>query len=367
MLHRLLVSFRTAAALLLWLGFATVVAAADPADTRTKEEVDELIRKEGRTPPEWFAATKLNYPSTLDLSWPQQPPAPWDNTKNVGQFIWDVINPNPGRWREGIKFVHHLLTLQKDDPALRERDMLTLGRMYHNLLQDYARAAFWFRTAGADDAKAFGISSIPLAHCYWKLGSKSMALHLLDQIDPPRFDMIKPLSDMGETERALSIARSYFGYEEPSDAYLAAGDACRLAGRYQEAMDYYRLAIDKTPAGAQHHAKRDHDRARDSLEAIRLFDLSDVNKVPSGAYRAESIGYEAQIEVEVTVRDRRITKVEVTRHKEKQFYSALTDTPRNIIAKQGVKGIDTTSSATITSEAIINATAKALAGGTKKQ
>jgi uncharacterized protein with FMN-binding domain len=65
--------------------------------------------------------------------------------------------------------------------------------------------------------------------------------------------------------------------------------------------------------------------------------------------------------VEVTVRGGRITAVEVLQHQEKQFYSALTDTPEKILRAQGVQGVDATSSATITSEAIINATAKALA------
>ena len=100
-------------------------------------------------------------------------------------------------------------------------------------------------------------------------------------------------------------------------------------------------------------------------EAIKLFELSDVKKVADGNYRAESIGYEAPIHVEVAVQSGRIESVRVVQHKEKQFYSALTDTPAKIIAKQGVKGIDATSSATITSEAIINATAKALASGAK--
>ena len=68
------------------------------------------------------------------------------------------------------------------------------------------------------------------------------------------------------------------------------------------------------------------------------------------------------VQVEVVVRSKRIDSVRVTQHREKQFYSALTDTPYKIIEKQGVKGVDTTSSATITSEAIINAAAKALAG-----
>jgi uncharacterized protein with FMN-binding domain len=82
--------------------------------------------------------------------------------------------------------------------------------------------------------------------------------------------------------------------------------------------------------------------------------------VADGSYKASSQGYEGPIEVTVAVAGGRIEDVRVTNHKEKQFYSALTDTPQKIIAKQSVKGIDTTSNATITSEAIVNATAKAI-------
>jgi len=55
----------------------------------------------------------------------------------------------------------------------------------------------------------------------------------------------------------------------------------------------------------------------------------------------------------------------VTKPTEKQFYSAMNDTTTKILAKQSVRGVDATSGATITSEAIINATAKALASGAK--
>ena len=61
----------------------------------------------------------------------------------------------------------------------------------------------------------------------------------------------------------------------------------------------------------------------------------------------------------------RIEAVRVVHHKEKQFYSAIDDTTRKIVQRQGVKGVDATSSATITSNAIINASAKALAGAMK--
>jgi uncharacterized protein with FMN-binding domain len=60
-----------------------------------------------------------------------------------------------------------------------------------------------------------------------------------------------------------------------------------------------------------------------------------------------------------------IESVEVVRHNEKQFYSAITDTQNSILRLQSVRGVDGTSGATITSQAIVNATAKSLAGTAK--
>ena len=157
---------------------ATQAKVAPAGSSQSRAEVIALIDRVGRTPPDWFEATSLEYPKTLDLAWPEPSSGPWNAQKNVRQYIWDVINPNP-------------------------------------------------------------------------------------------------------------------------------------------------------------------------------------------AYRAGSLGYEAQVAVEVVVRDRRLASVRVTEHREKQFYSALSDTPTRLIAKQGVNGVDATSGATITSEAIINATAKALSGAVR--
>jgi uncharacterized protein with FMN-binding domain len=79
------------------------------------------------------------------------------------------------------------------------------------------------------------------------------------------------------------------------------------------------------------------------------------------------MGYAGPIEVAVTVQSGRIASVEIAKHQEKQFYSAINDTTAKIVKQQGVKGVDATSSATLTSEAIINATAKALASGVRRE
>lgn len=335
----------------------------DPAPpARSSEQVLALIDRVGRTPPEWFEATPLEYPKTLDLAWPERPTGPWDNRKNVGQYIWDVINPNPARWKAGVRLLHHVLGLHRDDDRLRTRDMTALGRLYFSLLQDHARAAFWWQKAGVDQGRSREpVVGVFLAECYWRLGNRAMAVELLGRA-PPTYEAIKLWADLGEVDRALRLAESYGVSGSPDTAFLYAAEACRVAGRYPEALRYYRKVLDVPPTERN---ERNRKRARASAEAIELFELSDVTKVPNGTYRASSLGYEAPVAVEVVVRDRRLESVRVTGHREKQFYSALTDTPAKILAKQGVKGVDATSGATVTSEAILNATAKALAGATR--
>ena len=98
------------------------------------------------------------------------------------------------------------------------------------------------------------------------------------------------------------------------------------------------------------------------MTAIEFYTL-DPKQAKDGTYTSSSIGYEAEVKVEVVVKNGRIEDVRVVQHREKQFYSSITDTPKKIITRQSFKDVDATTGATITSEAIINATAKALAGG----
>ncbi len=330
-------------------------------NTRTRAEVEAFIEVEGKTPPDWWDSVQLNYPETLDLNWPMKAPPPWNNQKNVGQYIWDVIHPNPGRWEEGVRLVHHLLTLNKDDPEKVTRNMRTLGRMYHDLLEDWARAAFWWERSDGD--------LIGLADCYWKLGNKDMAVETLSKIygDYTRHgSVIKLWTDIGEIDKALKIAEDKARYHVADSAYLAAGDACRQAGRYKQALSYYKkvLAVPITEDNND-FIKNNKKRAQNSIEAIKVFDTLDLTRIPDGVYKSSSMAYNGQLFVEIRVKDNRIESAKVTRHREKQFYSAINDTTRQIVEKQGVKGVDATTAATITSDAIINATAKALASGMK--
>jgi uncharacterized protein with FMN-binding domain len=343
------------------VGDASQPTAATGASRSSREILDEIDRV-GRVPPEWYDETPLNFPQSLDLTWPEKATGGWNSSKNVGQYVWDRINPNEGRWREGVRLMHHILSVAKDVGA-RERAMLSLGAMYHNLHQDYARAAFWYHQLGLDKSPGSKPNAgLNLAHCYWQLGSKPMAMTTLQKMSTKPYAAIKLLGDLGETKQAIDTAERFSKSGQASTCFLYAGDACRVAGRFDEAETYYRRAITAiNPAEADKpHRKRDKARAEACIAAIRFYTL-DPTKVKDGTYKSSSIGYEGQVQVEVIVKNGRIENVRVLSHREKQFYSSITETPRRIIQRQSVNGIDTTSGATITSEAIINATAKALA------
>ncbi|MCE9528612.1 MAG: FMN-binding protein [Planctomycetales bacterium] len=342
-----------------------ITDSGDKGVTRTKAEIDALIDDQGRTPPDWFEETPLNFPKSLDLSWPPKPPPGWDNQKNVGQYIWDVINPNQNKWREGIKLMHHLLTLHKDDEEKRTRAMTELGRMYFTLHEDYPRAAFWWRKAGLETKSNTPGNTIHLAECYLRLGNKQMALDLLKKA-PGTFGTIKLYAELGDLPAALKLAEAYARGGVPDMAYLTAGDACRAAGKFPQAVTYYEKVLAVKPdEKTKGRIERTQRRAQANLDAVKLFELSDPAKVPDGTYEAESLGYEANVRIQVAVRGGKITSVKVTQHREKQYYSSISDTAAKIISKNGVKGVDATSGATITSEAIINATAKALSAAAK--
>ena len=96
---------------------------ATPIANRSRDQIRALVAEVGATPPEWYESTPLDYPESLDLSWPKKPPGNWNNQKNIAQYIWDILNPNPGKWRGGVRLMHHLLGVHKDNADTRTRAM----------------------------------------------------------------------------------------------------------------------------------------------------------------------------------------------------------------------------------------------------
>jgi len=328
--------------------------------TRTREEILSLIEAAGTTKPTWWDSVALEYPETLDLSFPHPPPTKeWNAYKNVGQYMWSIINENESRFQQGTKFMHFILKLNKDDPAVVSRARGQLGHCYHDLLRDWARAAYWKRKARQSD--------LALANCYWQLGSKEMAVEVLERM---RFDntryggIIKLWSDIGELDRALALAKVSGEFRDWGAAERAAGDACRKRGRYEEAIGYYEkvLAV-KSQEEDNRILKHNQDHARLAIDHIRLYETFDLGKVRDGTFRASVPAYNGKMVVSVAVQSHRIVNIEILEHYEKQFYSSLTDMPEKIIRAQDYRGIDATTGATVTADAIKSGVAIALSQG----
>ena len=325
--------------------------------------IDALIDKAGKEPPEWWDSVQLTVPPTLDMSWPIPAPKPWNPKKNISQHYISIINPDPTRHREGCKLMHHILTVNANKPVVRQRATAWLGRIYAIYLQDYARGAFWYRKA-AKGGTLSAVDTADLAFCYWMLGSRAMALETITRAGQVSTRAVRVLGTMGEVDKALALAKR-LSTTYADDAYLAAGDACRYNARWADAVVWYQkvLTLRTNNPQAQGRLKRYQDRANADIQAIRAFEKVDVKRVADGVYSGQSIGYRGPIQVEVRVRTGRIEQIRIVENKDDWPLNALVTVPAQLIEKQSVKGIDMTSGATFTAEAVLNATGKALSTG----
>lgn len=392
---------------------AEILANNESQTDKSKAEIDTLIEEIGSTAPDWWDSVELRIPETLDMNWPvrmrfQQGRGGFgfrggrggfrgrgsfitqntsgygqDNSKGVDQYLIQVIYPNAPRHQEGIKLVNHLMIMHKDDRQKLARSLSTLGDLFYDLLNDYARAVFWWQKASKMGGS---IDSLKLARCYFELGSKSAAYEILANLNSgyrgSNKEAIKFWANMGEVDKALEMIESgnqgnnmggrNFGRGGSSQGvdYLFAAEICRAAGRYDQAVGYYEKAIAGTSNNFSSFRSRGggntSERAKANMEAVKLLSQLDLKHIPDGTYASNAIGFGGTLYLNVSVARGRIVSVEVTQHRETySYYSRAIPVARKIVSKQGFKGVDAVSGATITSDAIINAAAKALANAGK--
>ena len=346
----------------------TTPAAPTTRVARSRDEVEALIDQAGKTPPDWWESTKLDYPQTLDLTMPKpQPKEPWNPGKYLGAYMVSVINPNPAKWKGAAKLFVKVMEVNKNDADKVRQAMSQLVHIYGDLLADPARAAFWLRKA-EKYAPLWAGEQVDLANCYFQLGNQQMAEDLLKRIgdDMTRdASVIRLWAAMGKSDIALKLADNKARDDDADVAHLVAGDVYRALGRYKEAMAEYQKAVNCPKERAGRDIKKNVKRAQNNLDAIKLVESLDLSRIPDGTYRGSGEGYRGEVVVVVTVAGGRIADVKVAQHKEDWFFTSLTVIPQRIIANQGVKGVDGVSGATMTCEAIINGTIKALGSGMK--
>jgi uncharacterized protein with FMN-binding domain len=364
-----------------------------PTNDRSETEVDKLVEDVGRSKPEWYDAIPLRYPATLRLNW-QMSGRGLKPHVNLNQYIDTIIAPAPTKWKEGVRLMHHTLTINRTNSLKLKRSQRALADMYFNYFGDFARAAFWYRQVG-------GRNHVTLSTCYFRLGCKALAVRILSELhddNTPDGSVIRLWSEMGEVKKALYYAERAARAGRPDVAYLAAGDACRRDGQFDKAMTYYQQVID-TEKGTR-LIKRNSAHAAANLEATTLQKALRLSQVPDGTYQGQALGYQstAPVAVSVTMAGGSLESVKVLGIRDRQYYLAVTEMPKRIVNKQiflapplpdptiklrykpalviteepgtvvewlAFKDLDTVSGATQSSNGIFNATIKALAESLK--
>ena len=327
-------------------------ATAAAGVTHTKDEIEAIIQKAGETPENWFDSVKLQNPASLDLNWKAGQGGKGDPTKNLSDFMWQTIMPNSGRWKEGIKLLHQALNVNKANAGALNGLMNSMGDYYVKLFADYARGAYWFKKAGSEGT--------PLAECYCKLGNNDVARQILEKGNKTDAPTIRLWAEIGDLDKALTLAK---GLDQALGNYLQ-GECLRMAGRWEEAKAAYQKVVD-LPANDKLTAYH-KSHAQSALDAVKQMEIAaDISKVSDGVFNGTAQGYSGPVTMTVTVQGGKIKDVKASTQRESRPFSAITVVPDRIILKQAVKGVDAFSSATVTSDAIINATAKALATGVK--
>jgi uncharacterized protein with FMN-binding domain len=384
---------------LLTIGYVAVYAqtTTKQIQDKTKEQVDNIIKEKGSISPDWWNSIELNYPATLDMNWPIQQSYMQgrggrggfggsrgiDFNRNVDQYINNVIYGNPSRYKDGIKLINYLMTINKDDKEKLKRSLNTLGNMFYDLFGDYTRAAFWWQK---DIERGGTVDQLKMAYCYYELGSKSTAIQILSQAGTTQSrssrDTIKLWAKIGEVDKALamltsntgsggSMDRMGFGGRggSQSDNNLLAGEICRLAGKYDLAITYYQKAVsasgNQSYFGGRGGGRDMSTRANANMEAVKLLSTLNIKSLPDGTYSGSCMGFGGILYVNVSVRKGQIESVTVTQNQETPSYlTRALPTARKIVVQQAFN-VDTVTGATITSDAIINSAIKALASSIK--
>jgi len=343
-----------AALLIVMFRQASISPAAETPAAKTRDEVNAAIAEAGRTHPGWWSGVKLDFPNTLQLDWSGGGKASPDY--RMALYLDERIYPNPSRWTSGVRLLHHCVEVNGQKPSALRKSQFELAEAYRLLLGDYARAAYWYLQAKEHIA-------VGLAECYRRLGNKQMAVEVLDKHarDDTRDGEVATMwAAIGDLDRGLKLAEDMVRRNRPTSGNLAAALACMAAGEFGKAKAYLNKVLTAQTDRRNWHAGFDRQRAKVYLDALTKVPNFDLTKAADGTYTGTGRGYKGPVTVEVTLRSHAIASVRVTRHRENRARNSIGAVPVRIV-HGGSPAVHAVSGATVTSNAIVEATAAAIA------
>jgi uncharacterized protein with FMN-binding domain len=150
------------------------------------------------------------------------------------------------------------------------------------------------------------------------------------------------------------IARKASLHEAYGDLFVACAKPDLAKEHYTEAIRLYPTS--DQPYG-QHLLKRQADRVQSKLDLLSIRSLT-LTRLRDGRYTSTALGYAADLQVTLEVRDGRMADIQV-KHEEKIDQGACVIIPQRIIEKQSLQ-VDGISSATVTTSAILDGTLQCL-------
>jgi uncharacterized protein with FMN-binding domain len=135
------------------------------------------------------------------------------------------------------------------------------------------------------------------------------------------------------------------------------GDSLRLQGKFADAVRAYERSLEILAVGKGDTTTRG-SASKNMIEFCGAMPI-DVKKLKDGTYQGKAQGYQAEISVEVTLKDGKITLFKIVDQKESAPRAALQEVPKRIMARQN-PNVDASTRATCTSYGLMTATLHAL-------
>jgi len=295
-----------------------LAAEAEPPASTLEEALAQV-----KIPPAWLESVPFHYPTNK----------PW---KEARLHIRKLLAEGGEKAREAIKLTYLYIVVNKVPPDDHEYPL----NLY--LAGEYAWATKIYAQRLESFPKGHSHEYSNLASLYMHFGEPRKALQTLNaglqRLPDPPWDIMNKakLND-------------------------AIGDIYAKLGEREKATKHYQLAIKLYPTSKQpwgrHLLPRHAAKTQAKLDLL-LRDTFDLAEIPDGVYRGKSLGYGKDVHAVVTMKGGRIAQIRVS-HQEKIEQGATKTIPKRIIEKQTLE-VDGVTGATVTTQAIIEATYRAL-------
>ena len=274
-----------------------------------------------KVPPAWLEGQTVHY----DMA------KPW---KEARLHVRKLLSEGKNREAVKISYVYH--SEKRGSPDGHEYPM------YLFLGGEHVWAARVYAERQRAHAKGYVYETSALASIHAKFGEHARAIELLESgfgrlPDPPERDM------------AMAGLHDALG-----DVHAAKGDNDKAVEHYGKAMEWYGKA---RPRYGHHLLPRRVAKVQAKLDLLGKESL-DISSLRDGVYHGQSLGYGTPVHAAVTVKGGRITDIQL-RHEEKIEQGATKSVPKQIIERQSL-AVDAVTGATITVQAIVEATSRAL-------